>query len=57
LGIPLKYFTYAEGKWDSRVKQWAIAAGYEAALAMSNTDEHFAGEIFERNSQSFDSYL
>lgn len=44
LGIPIDYFTYPEGKMDARVKQWVIAAGYKAALAMSNDDEQFAGE-------------
>lgn len=44
LGIPINYFTYPEGKYDARVKQWAIAAGYKAALSMNDLDEHFAGE-------------
>lgn len=44
LGIPIEYFTYPEGKMDARVKQWTIAAGYKAALAMSDLDEQFAGE-------------
>ncbi|ACB49461.1 hypothetical protein cce_0109 [Crocosphaera subtropica ATCC 51142] len=44
LGIPIKYFTYPEGKHDARVKQWAMAAGYKMALSMSNEEEIFAGE-------------
>ncbi len=44
LGIPITYFTYPEGKLDARVKQWAIAAGYQMAFAMDDNDEKFAGE-------------
>lgn len=44
LGKPIIYFTYPEGKHDARVKQWIAAAGYRAALAMNDNDEHFAGE-------------
>lgn len=44
LGIPIKYFTYPEGKYDSRVKQWAMAAGYTMALSMDDQEEIFAGE-------------
>ncbi|WP_107666372.1 polysaccharide deacetylase family protein [Cyanothece sp. BG0011] len=44
LGIPIKYFTYPEGKHDARVKQWALAAGYKMALTMSNEEEIFVGE-------------
>ncbi|MFN5516308.1 MAG: polysaccharide deacetylase family protein [Cyanobacteriota bacterium] len=44
LGIPIPYFTYPEGKWDPRVKQWALAAGYELALAMDDSAETFAGD-------------
>jgi biofilm PGA synthesis lipoprotein PgaB len=44
LGKPIIYFTYPEGKHDARVKQWIAAAGYRAALAMNDNDEHFAGD-------------
>ncbi|MDJ0661225.1 MAG: polysaccharide deacetylase family protein [Crocosphaera sp.] len=44
LGIPIKYFTYPEGKHDARVKHWAMAAGYKMALSMSNEEEMFVGE-------------
>ncbi|WP_287139682.1 polysaccharide deacetylase family protein, partial [Crocosphaera sp.] len=44
LGIPIKYFTYPEGKHDARVKQWATATGYEMALSMDNAKEIFVGE-------------
>lgn len=44
LGIPIKYFTYPEGKHDARVKHWAMAAGYQMALSMSNEEEIFVGE-------------
>jgi peptidoglycan/xylan/chitin deacetylase (PgdA/CDA1 family) len=44
LGIPIRYFTYPEGKYDERVAQAVANAGYEAALTMSNYEEWFAGE-------------
>ncbi len=44
LGIPIKYFTYPVGKHDDRVREKVAEAGYEAALEMSNYDEHFAGD-------------
>ena len=44
LGIPIKYFTYPEGKYDARVKQWAMAAGYTMALSMDDQAEIFAGQ-------------
>jgi peptidoglycan/xylan/chitin deacetylase (PgdA/CDA1 family) len=44
LGIPIRYFTYPEGKHDERVKQAVLAAGYRGALAMDNFKEFFAGE-------------
>jgi peptidoglycan/xylan/chitin deacetylase (PgdA/CDA1 family) len=43
LGIPIHYFTYPEGKYDDRVKQQVIAAGYKAAFSMNDLDEHYAG--------------
>ncbi len=44
LGIPIRYFTYPEGHYDQRVANLVDAAGYDAALTMSNTDEKFAGQ-------------
>jgi peptidoglycan/xylan/chitin deacetylase (PgdA/CDA1 family) len=44
LGIPIRYFTYPEGKFDARVKQWAIAAGYKMAFSMNDLNEGYAGE-------------
>lgn len=44
LGVPIKYFTYPEGKYDQRVADAVKAAGYHAAFTMSNTDETFAGQ-------------
>ncbi len=43
LGIPIRYFTYPEGKYDARVKQWAIAAGYSMAFSMDDLNEGYAG--------------
>lgn len=43
LGIPIRYFTYPAGKYDSQVATLVQKAGYELALTMSNTDERFAG--------------
>jgi biofilm PGA synthesis lipoprotein PgaB len=44
LGIPIRYFTYPEGKYDERVAAAVAEAGYDAALTMSNDAEWFAGE-------------
>ncbi len=44
LGIPIRYFTYPEGKYDERVAKFVEQAGYISALTMSDTDERFAGE-------------
>ncbi|GBF80856.1 polysaccharide deacetylase family protein [Aphanothece sacrum] len=44
LGIPITYFTYPEGKYDARVKQWAMAAGYSMAFTMDDQQEIFAGQ-------------
>ncbi len=44
LGIPIRYFTYPEGKYDERVAKFVEKAGYRSALTMSDTDEKFAGE-------------
>ncbi|WP_008313311.1 polysaccharide deacetylase family protein [Leptolyngbya sp. PCC 6406] len=44
LGMPIRYFTYPTGYYDERVAAAVAAAGYEAALTMSNDREWFAGE-------------
>ncbi|GAC1465807.1 MAG: polysaccharide deacetylase family protein [Chamaesiphon sp.] len=44
LGIPIRYFTYPEGKYDARVETFVQAAGYEAALTMNDLDDRFAGQ-------------
>ena len=44
LGIPIRYFTYPEGKYDTRVEKFVRAAGYEAALTMNDLDDRFAGQ-------------
>ncbi|WP_082065518.1 polysaccharide deacetylase family protein [Aliterella atlantica] len=44
LGIPIRYFTYPEGKYDQRVAKAVQEAGYQAALTMSDTDERYAGQ-------------
>ncbi len=43
LGIPIRYFTYTEGKYDDKVQKFAQAAGYEAGLT-TNELERLAGE-------------
>jgi poly-beta-1,6-N-acetyl-D-glucosamine N-deacetylase len=43
LGIPIRYFTYPEGKYDAQVANVVHEAGYQLALTMSNTDEKYAG--------------
>jgi len=44
LGIPIRYFTYPEGKYTPEIATAAQAAGYLGALTMSNTHEKLAGE-------------
>jgi peptidoglycan/xylan/chitin deacetylase (PgdA/CDA1 family) len=44
LGIPIRYFTYPEGKYNAKIAEAVQAAGYISALTMSNTDEKLAGE-------------
>lgn len=44
LGIPIRYFTYPEGKYDKRVADIVRQAGYQAALTMNDNDERFAGD-------------
>jgi biofilm PGA synthesis lipoprotein PgaB len=44
LGIPIRYFTYPEGKYNAQVAQAVQAAGYTAALTMNDADEQLAGQ-------------
>ncbi len=44
LGIPISYFVYPAGKYDSRAENLVQEAGYEAALTMSDSEDRFAGE-------------
>jgi len=44
LDRPIHYFTYPAGHYDERVMAAVEAAGYRAALTMSNTEEAYAGE-------------
>lgn len=44
LGIPIRYFTYPEGKYDARVEKFVQAAGYEAAMTMDDLEDRFAGQ-------------
>lgn len=44
LGIPIRYFTYPEGKYDERVEQFVQTAGYDAAMTMNDEEDRFAGQ-------------
>ena len=44
LGIPIRYFTYPEGKFDDAALEAVKAAGYSAALTMNDLDEQLAGQ-------------
>ncbi|MGL5082931.1 MAG: polysaccharide deacetylase family protein [Microcoleaceae cyanobacterium] len=44
LNLPIRYFTYPEGKYDERVSAWMKVAGYEAALTMENNISRFSNE-------------
>lgn len=44
LGMPIRYFTYPEGKYDQRVVDLVKQAGYSAALTMNDLDERLAGQ-------------
>ncbi|MBV8886687.1 MAG: polysaccharide deacetylase family protein, partial [Chroococcidiopsidaceae cyanobacterium CP_BM_RX_35] len=44
LGIPIRYFTYPEGKYDARVEKFVQKAGYVAALTMNDLEDRFAGQ-------------
>lgn len=44
LGIPIRYFTYPEGKYDERVTAWVKAAGYRGALTMDDSENRFSNQ-------------
>jgi len=44
LGVPIRYFTYPEGKFDQAAWDAVKAAGYTAALTMNDADEQLAGQ-------------
>jgi len=44
LGVPISYFVYPAGRYDSRAEKLVQEAGYEAALTMSDSEDRFAGE-------------
>ncbi|NJK36697.1 MAG: polysaccharide deacetylase family protein [Oscillatoriales cyanobacterium RM2_1_1] len=44
LRVPMRYFTYPEGKYDERVSAWVKVAGYEAAFTMENNVNRFSNE-------------
>jgi peptidoglycan/xylan/chitin deacetylase (PgdA/CDA1 family) len=44
LGIPIRYFTYPEGKFDQAAQESVQASGYLAALTMNDAEEQLAGQ-------------
>ncbi len=44
LGIPIRYFTYPEGRYDAQAIDAVEQAGYNAALTMDDNDERLAGQ-------------
>ncbi|MDX2241262.1 MAG: polysaccharide deacetylase family protein [Leptolyngbyaceae cyanobacterium bins.302] len=44
LGIPIRYFTYPEGKFDQAAWNAVKQAGYSAAFTMNDLDERLAGQ-------------
>ncbi len=44
LGVPIRYFTYPEGKYDKQSLEAVKAAGYTAALTMNDAEERLAGQ-------------
>ncbi|MBW4578517.1 MAG: polysaccharide deacetylase family protein [Tildeniella nuda ZEHNDER 1965/U140] len=44
LGMPVRYFTYPEGKFDGQAVAAVKQAGYAAALTMDDNDERLAGQ-------------
>jgi len=44
LGVPIRYFTYPEGKYDQKAVAAVQSAGYAAALTMDDANEQLAGQ-------------
>ncbi|PSB31918.1 polysaccharide deacetylase [Stenomitos frigidus ULC18] len=44
LGVPIRYFTYPEGKYDTQAVEAVKQAGYAAALTMDDNNEKLAGQ-------------
>lgn len=44
LGVPVRYFTYPEGKYDAQAVEAVKQAGYAAGLTMDDNDERLAGQ-------------
>lgn len=44
LGIPIRYFTYPEGKYNAAVAEAVKEAGYIAALTMNDAEDRLAGQ-------------
>ena len=44
LGVPIRYFTYPEGKFDAQAVEAVKQAGYAAALTMDDNHEQLAGQ-------------
>lgn len=44
LALPIRYFTYPEGKYDAQALEAVKAAGYTAALTMNDEEEQLAGQ-------------
>ena len=44
LGVPIRYFTYPEGKFDAQAVEAVKQAGYAAALTMDDNNEKLAGQ-------------
>jgi peptidoglycan/xylan/chitin deacetylase (PgdA/CDA1 family) len=44
LGIPIRYFTYPEGKYNQLAANAVQMAGYAGALTMNDLDERLAGQ-------------
>lgn len=44
LSVPIRYFTYPEGKFDQAAIAAVETAGYSAALTMNDLDERLAGQ-------------
>jgi peptidoglycan/xylan/chitin deacetylase (PgdA/CDA1 family) len=44
LGIPIRYFTYPEGKYNAAIAEAVKEAGYIAALTMNDAEDRLAGQ-------------